>query len=127
MAAEPPARPAEMTGLAIFRIALGTAAWLAPARLSRAFGVPRERITPELEYMNRVFGVRAITLGVGYLAADEEARPLWHRLWLLCDTADTAMGTAMVKRGRLGGLTGVAGLLTTGVAAAIDVAAFRRG
>lgn len=114
-----------MTGLALFRIVLGTAAWVAPGRLSRVFGVADDRITPELEYMNRAFGVRAITLGVGYLASTDEARPLWHRLWLLCDAADTAMGAAMVKRGRLGGLTGAAGLLTTGSAAAIDIAGFR--
>ena len=116
-----------MTGLALFRIALGAAAWVAPSRLSRVFGVAENRITPELEYMNRVFGVRAITLGVGYLAATDEARPLWHRLWLLCDAADTAMGAAMVKRGRLGGRSGAGGLLTTASAAAIDIAAFRGG
>jgi hypothetical protein len=116
---------AAMRGLAVFRIVLGAAAWAAPGRLSRAFGVPESRITAELDYMNRVFGVRAITLGLGYLAASEEGRALWHRLWLLCDTADTAMGAAMVARGRLGGRSGAAALLTTGLAAAIDVAALR--
>ena len=40
-------------------------------------------MTPELEYMTRVFGVRAVALGVGYLASSGEARRLWHRLWLL--------------------------------------------
>jgi hypothetical protein len=119
-------RPAAMTGLALFRIALGTAAWVAPRRLSRSFGVPEERITPELDYMNRVFGVRAVTLGVGYLAASPEARPLWHRLWLLCDTADTVMGAGMVHRGSLRGKSAAGGLATTGVAMAIDVAALRR-
>lgn len=69
--------------------------------------------------MNRVFGVRAVTLGVGYLASSEEARPLWHRLWLLCDAADTAMGVAMLRRGRLEGRSGGAGIATTGIATAI--------
>jgi hypothetical protein len=32
--------------------------------------------------MNRVFGVRAVSLGLGYLASSGEARRLWHRLWL---------------------------------------------
>ena len=114
-----------MTGLAIFRIALGTAAWVAPRRLTGTFGVPEERITAELEYMNRVFGVRAITLGIGYLASSGDARNLWHRLWLLCDAADTVMGTAMIVRGRLGGRSGAAGIATTGLATAIDVAALR--
>jgi hypothetical protein len=30
--------------------------------------------------MTRVFGVRAVLLGTGYLASDPEARPLWHPL-----------------------------------------------
>ena len=45
--------------------------------------------------MNRVFGVRAIALGTGYLASHGEARGLWHRLWMLCDAADTVMGARM--------------------------------
>jgi hypothetical protein len=65
--------------------------------------------------------VRAISLGIGYLASSGDARRLWHRLWLLCDTADTAM----VARGQLGGVSGAAALSTTGVAMAIDVAALR--
>jgi hypothetical protein len=112
-----------MTGLAAFRIALGTTAWVAPRHLARVFGVAPDRITPELEYMNRVFGVRAVALGVGYLASSGEARRLWHRLWLLCDAADTAMGALMVSRGELGGLSGAAGLATTGGALGVDVAA----
>jgi hypothetical protein len=115
-----------MRGLAAFRIVLGTVAWVAPRGLSRLFGVPPERVTPELEYMNRVFGVRAVTLGVGYLASSGEARRLWHRLWILCDAADTAMGTRMVARGRLGPYTGAAALLTTGGALAVDLAALGR-
>jgi hypothetical protein len=112
-----------MSALAVFRIALGAASWLAPGPVSRLFGVPSERITPELEYMNRVFGVRAVALGVGYLASSGQARELWHRLWLLCDGADTAMGTRMVAARKLRGLSAPAALLTTGGALAIDVAA----
>lgn len=116
-----------MTGLAAFRIALGAAAWLVPGPLARLFGVRPRRITPELEYMTRVFGVRAVTLGVGYLSSSGDARRLWHRLWILCDAADTAMGTRMVARGELGGATAAAGLLTTGGALAIDLIALGAG
>jgi hypothetical protein len=112
-----------MAGLALFRIALGSASWIAPGPISRLFGVPAERVTPELEYMNRVFGVRAVTLGVGYLASSGSARVIWHRLWLLCDTADTVMGARMVKRGELSASSGAAALVTTGGAMAIDLAA----
>ena len=85
-----------MSGLAAFRIGLGAAAWLAP---------------------------RAIALGVGYLASSGEARDVWHRLWLLCDAADTAMGARMVARRELATASGAAALLTTGGALAIDLAA----
>jgi hypothetical protein len=75
--------------------------------------------------MNRVFGVRAIALGAGYVLADDPSRALWERLWLLCDAADTAMGAAMVARRRLGPVTAAQALLLTGGATAIDVAALR--
>ena len=119
-----------MRSLAIFRIVVGSFAWLAPRAMNRVFGVPRDDDSPALDYMNRVFGVRAVALGVGYLSSRGEARGLWHRLWLLCDTADTAMGAAMIRRGRLRALTAVQAMLITGGAAAIDVAALpdaRRG
>jgi hypothetical protein len=112
-----------MKGLAVFRIVLGAFAWFAPRTMNRLFGVPRADDSPALLYMNRVFGVRAVSLGVGYLASSGEARELWHRLWLLCDTADTAMGAVMTARGELSGLTAVQALALTGGATAIDLAA----
>ena len=123
MPAETP--PRAMHGLAIFRIALGTFAWLAPRTMNRMFGIPRADDSTALIYMNRVFGVRAVTLGVGYLASSGEARKLWHRLWLLCDSADTVMGLGMTARGSLRGLTAVQALAITGGATAVDVAAMR--
>jgi hypothetical protein len=114
-----------MRALAFFRIALGAFAWLAPRTMNRIFGVPRRDDSAALVYMNRVFGVRAISLGVGYLASNGEARRLWHRLWLLCDTADTAMGAAMTARGELTPFTAVQALAITGGAAAVDLAAMR--
>ncbi len=118
---------AAMTGLAAFRIALGAASWLAPGPLARAFGVRADRLTPELEYMTRVFGVRAVALGAGYLASSGEARRLWQRLWLLCDTADTAMGVGMIAGGRLDPRQGASALATTAPSMALDVAALAAG
>jgi hypothetical protein len=115
--------PRAMKALALFRIGLGTFAWFAPRTMNRIFGVPRADDLPALVYMNRVFGVRAVSLGVGYLASSGEARKLWHRLWLLCDTADTVMGSAMVARGELSGITAMQALAITGGATAIDLAA----
>ena len=114
-----------MTGLAAFRIALGAASWIAPRRMARTFGAADGAVTPELEYMTRVFGVRAIALGVGYLASSGDARGLWHRLWLLCDTADTAMGVGMVAGGRLDPKVGASALATTTPSMVLDIAAMR--
>jgi hypothetical protein len=113
-----------MYRLAWVRIVIGALAWFAPRTLNRLFGVPRGDDSPALEYMNRVFGVRAISLGVGYLSSQGESRRLWHRLWLLCDAADTVMGARMVRRGELKGLIAVQALAITGGATAVDVAGF---
>jgi hypothetical protein len=114
-----------MAGLAGFRIVLGAASWIAPGAMARLYGTREDRITPELEYMTRVFGVRAVALGVGYLASAGQARGLWHRLWLLCDTADTVMGAGMVASGRLPRNLGASALATTASAMALDVAAMK--
>ena len=114
---------AAMAGLAAFRVVLGAASWIAPRPLARLYGLPEERLTSELEYMTRIFGIRAVALGVGYLASSGEARLLWHRLWLLCDSADTVMGLDMVARGRLEPKVGVSALTTTAPAMMLDIAA----
>jgi hypothetical protein len=114
-----------MTGLAFVRIGNGLLAWFAPRSMNRVFGVPREDESPTLIYMNRIFGVRAIALGVGYLASRGDARNLWHRLWLLCDAADTVMGAGMASRGDVPPAAAAKALLLTGGATAVDVAAMR--
>lgn len=114
-----------MRRLAAFRIAVGAFAWFAPRTMNRLFGVPRADESPALIYMNRVFGVRAVSLGVGYLASSGEARKLWHRLWLLCDAADTAMGAGMAARGKLSPLTAAEALAITGGATVVDLAVMR--
>jgi hypothetical protein len=115
-----------MRGLAWFRIVLGVASWVAPRRVASVYGAG-EAMSPELEYMTRVFAVRAVALGTGYLASSGEARRLWHRLWLLCDAADTAMGAGMVAKGTLKGPVAVGALATTAPAMVIDIAALAAG
>jgi len=117
--------PATMRALALFRIVFGAFAWFAPRLMNRVFGVPPEEQSSSLLYMNRVFGVRAISLGVGYLASEGEARVLWHRLWLLCDGADTLMGVGMIARGQFRGATAAQALAVTAGATAVDVLALR--
>jgi hypothetical protein len=112
-----------MAGLAGFRIGLGAASWIAPRSLARLYGVPEKQVTPALEYMTRVFGARAVALGLGYLASSGNSRRLWIRLWLLVDTADTAMGAGMMAGNRLGPKVGALALATTAPAMALDAAA----
>jgi hypothetical protein len=114
-------------GLAYFRIVLGLFAWFAPRVMNRAFGVRRADDSGALDYMNRVFGVRAVALGLGYLTAADSDRRRHLKLWLMCDAADTVMGARMVARRQITPLTSAQALAITGGAAAIDVAALARG
>ncbi|WP_236565289.1 MULTISPECIES: hypothetical protein [Nocardia] len=84
-----------LRGLALGRVVLGAAALVGPARLAEALGV---RPTPELDYMSRIFGARAIALGLGYLTAPPEELPRWQRLALMVDFLDTAHGGIRLLR-----------------------------
>ena len=86
-----------LAGLALGRIALGTPSRLAPRATARAFGAGRAA-SPELDYMTRVFGVRAIALGLGWLSSDGAARRRWQRLAFMCDVSDTLAGIGHLRR-----------------------------
>ncbi|ORM32509.1 hypothetical protein [Williamsia sp. 1135] len=73
------------------RLAWGVAALVSPGANLRAAGVP-ELQTPEVTYLTRVFGARAVAIGVGYLQGDTPARARWQRLGLLVDSLDTVGG-----------------------------------
>ncbi|MGV9721532.1 hypothetical protein [Nocardia beijingensis] len=102
---------AALRGLALGRVALGSAALVAPRTLSKALGV---RPTPELDYMSRIFGARAIALGLGYLTAPAEELPRWQRLALLVDILDTTHGGVRLVRGDVPRPTAVALVALTG-------------
>lgn len=87
-----------LRGLAAGRIVLGLASLAAPSLLARGLRVAP---TPELDYMTRIFGARAIALGLGYLTTPPAERPRWQRLALLVDITDTAHGTMHLVRGDL--------------------------
>ncbi|WP_280317007.1 hypothetical protein [Nocardia wallacei] len=87
---------AALRGLAAGRIALGAAALLAPRQLGRALGI---RLSPESVYLTRIFGARAVALGLGYLTAPATERPRWQRLALMVDILDTTHGAGHLVRG----------------------------
>ncbi|HEU4701492.1 MAG TPA: nuclear transport factor 2 family protein [Conexibacter sp.] len=94
--AQPPLERA-LAGLALGRVALGAPGRLAPRAMARAFGAGRAA-SPELDYMTRVFGVRAIALGLGWLSSDGAARRRWQRLAFMCDVSDTLAGIGHLRR-----------------------------
>ncbi|MFC8045802.1 hypothetical protein [Nocardia sp. NPDC057353] len=75
--------------------AAGAASLGAPNALTRAFGA---RSTPESLYLTRVYGIRALAMGFGYLTAGPRERARWLRLGLLIDLSDTVAGLGHVRR-----------------------------
>ncbi|MFB4301225.1 hypothetical protein [Actinomadura sp. NTSP31] len=114
---------AALRGLAAGRIVLGAAAIVAPHAMARASGV---RPSPELGYMTRIFGARAIALGLGYLTAPGPERSRWQRLALLVDTLDTAHGAARLIRGDLPRPTALGYTALTGAYMAIGATRLAR-
>ncbi|WP_141579565.1 hypothetical protein [Actinomadura sp. WMMA1423] len=95
------------------RVAWGALALAAPGLNVRLAGMG-DRDAPELRYMIRIFGSRAVALGLGYLLSDPRARRRWRRLCLVVDACDTAAGLAHavrgdVPRGPAAGLTAITG------------------
>jgi hypothetical protein len=107
--------------MAVGRLGLGALSIANPAAAARGFGMDAA-VTPELSYMARIFGIRAIALGSGYLLSDGSARRLWQRLAFACDVSDTLTGAAHLRRGDLPGNAAVALTTLTGTYAAIGAA-----
>lgn len=100
-----------LRGLAIGRIVLGIASLAAPNLLAKAGRVPA---TPELTYMTRIFGIRAMALGLGYLTSAASERFRWQRLALMVDITDTTHGALHLVRGDLPRATAAAMVALTG-------------
>lgn len=94
---DPPPFERALAGLALGRVALGAPSRLLPRATARAFGAGR-RATPELDYMTRVFGIRAVALGLGWLSSTAGARRRWQRLAFMCDVSDTVAGIGHLRR-----------------------------
>ncbi|MEU8344067.1 hypothetical protein AB0C74_20410 [Spirillospora sp. NPDC048832] len=115
-----------MEMLAGGRVAWGALALAAPGLNVRLAGMG-SRDTPELRYLIRVFGSRAVALGAGYLMSDPAARRRWRRLCLLVDACDTAAGLVHLARGDVprGAAAGLVSI--TGAYAVIDALALSQG
>lgn len=87
---------------AVGRILLGATAFAYPASQTRMNGVPDHMLSTELKYLIRIFGARALALGLGYLGSDEPNRRRWQHIGLMVDTLDNVnalMEITRLKRG----------------------------
>lgn len=106
-----PSLDSALRAMAVGRIALGVGSLAAPGLLAKSFGVAP---AGEVSYLTRVYGARAIALGVSYLTADDQHRTRLQRLSLGVDATDTVSGLGHLLRrdvplrgiGPLTGLTG---------------------
>ncbi|MCV7198639.1 hypothetical protein [Mycobacterium angelicum] len=87
---------------AVGRILLGASAFASPRSQTRMNGVPDQLLSTETKYLIRIFGARALALGIGYLGSDEPNRRRWQYLGLMVDTLDNlnaAMELKNLERG----------------------------
>jgi len=90
------ARPSTVVRtLAMGRLGLAAVSLTMPTRFARWVGIDK---SPELTYMTRVYGVRALVMGIGYLTGDTTERSRWKRLGLLVDATDTINGLEHLAR-----------------------------
>lgn len=97
-----PSQPAALrrafAAAAVGRILLGATAFAYPASQTRMNGVPDHMLSTELKYLIRIFGARALALGVGYLGSDEPNRRRWQYIGLMVDTLDNLNALIEMKR-----------------------------
>ncbi|GAA1592997.1 hypothetical protein GCM10009678_89010 [Actinomadura kijaniata] len=106
------------------RIAWGALALAAPGLNVRLAGAA-DRDTPEIRYLIRVFGSRALALGLGYLLSDPRARRRWRRICLAVDLCDTAAGAVHLVRGDVPRASAAGLTAFTGGYAALGLLALR--
>lgn len=114
-----PARTGE--ALAAGRIVVGAAAWLAPRLSARVMGMEPG---PAVSLSLRLFGIRDVAVGVGYLQAGAEERRRWLVLGMVMDGADAVAAVAAARAGGVRWRNAVL-IATTASAAALTAAGVR--
>ena len=113
-----------LVGMAAIRIGLGAVSRVRPGWALAMFGAAHAR-TPEIDYVVRVFGIRAVALGAGYLSSSGAAQRRWRYLALVCDVSDVVTSVADMARGRITPSVARRSAALTGGFAAIGLAALR--
>lgn len=105
-------------GLAVGRTFAGAAAWLAPDLAARMLGAAEG---PTSRFALRLFGVRDVAMGVGYLTASAVEQQRWLAIGMVVDAADAVAALAAQRQGLLqrtvGVLVAVTALTAAGTAA----------
>ena len=105
--------------MAVGRLALAVASLTAPRRFGSIVGV---QPSPELTYMTRIYGARALVMGLGYLTAGPRERARWKRFGLAVDISDTVAGFTHVVRRDVPTRSALTMIALTGSYAAIGAA-----
>ena len=106
-----------VTGLALGRIAIGTAALASPDLAMKLFRLDPGR-NPQLPYLSRMFGSREIALGAITLLAKGSARRKLVALGIAVDGADAFAGYDAMRTGSVNQSVGI-GLTAPAVAAVV--------
>lgn len=114
---------APLEALAVGRIVLGLGSLASPRLTARAFGVGA---TPEVAYLTRIYGGRAIALGLAFLLAGPDDRDRLHRIGLGVDVSDTATGLSHLLRGDMPRRSTAMVVALTGGYAAVGLARLAR-
>jgi hypothetical protein len=106
----------QATSLAVARIVVGAAAWVAPERSLRASLLDG---APQSTFLLRLFGARDAALGAITLLAAPSARPTLLKVGMAVDGADAAAAVMALKSGAVRPAAGAifAGVALTAVAA----------
>ncbi len=86
------------TAAAVGRIILGASAFVSPRSQTRMNGAPDSVLTTEMKYMIRIFGARALALGIGYLGSDEPNRRRWQLIGLMVDMLDNVNAVIELRK-----------------------------
>ena len=115
--------------LALLRIGAGAGAWLAPNLAARMMGLQQG---PSQALALRLFGVRDLVMGLGYLAAAagphgsaKNAEDNWLRMGIVADAGDAIASLAAVRAGGVPARTGIPMMLTAAAAVAVAARASR--
>ncbi|HET6561835.1 MAG TPA: hypothetical protein VFG72_08165 [Marmoricola sp.] len=112
------------TALALTRIALGGAAWVAPGLTLK--GMLLDTTAPQAPFLVRLFGARDVALGVVTLLVGPESRPALLKVGVAVDGSDAVSAVLALRAGALRPLPVALIAMSAGSAVVSGVIALRQ-